>query len=112
MHQLLSNVHCAAAILGVLTFIASPAKAESGSASEGNPICVHYRAEAVLGVAGYNHFVYVGNACASTAYCNIVMSANPTPIDVTVAPSETLAVITYKESPARIFQAKVQCRLQ
>ena len=61
MHQLPFNVNFCAAILGVLAFIASPAKAESGSASEGNPICVHYRAEAVLGVAGYNHFVYVGS---------------------------------------------------
>ena len=112
MHQLLSNVNFCAAILGALALIASPARAESGSASESNLICVHYRAEAVLGVAGYNHFVYVSNACASTAYCNIVTSANPTPIDITVAPAETLAVITYKESPARAFQVKVQCRFQ
>jgi hypothetical protein len=112
MHQRPSNVNFYAGALVALAFIASPANADSGSTSEGNPTCVHYRAEAVLGVAGYNHFVYVGNACASTANCSIVTSANPTPIDFTVVPSETLAVITYKESPARIFQVKVQCRLQ
>lgn len=94
---------------GALAFPSSRARGDTGGGNGNNPPCIHYRAEAVLAVAGYNHLVYIGNACAGTAYCDIITSANPNPIDVVVPTSETLAVITYRGSPARIFQVKVTC---
>jgi|GEM_PF-1316572 len=102
---------CAGSIVA-LAFPISLARGEAGRANGRNPPCISYRAEAVLGMAGYNHLVYINNACAKTAYCDVVTSANPTPIDVSVAPSETRAVITFRESPARVFQVKVHCQLE
>ena len=112
MHPSLPNIGSCLGLMFLLAFPASSASADSGRVTERNPPCIHYRAEAVLGFAGYNHLVYINNACANTAYCDVMTSANPVPVNVTIAPSETLAVITYRESPARVFQVKVQCRLE
>lgn len=109
MRQWLVNLGILSGLFGTLAFPSGRARADTGGGSGNNPPCIRYRAEAVLGAVGYNHLVYIENACAGAAYCDVTTSANPIPIDVTVPPSETLAVITYKGSPARIFQVKVAC---
>ena len=112
MRTWLSNMASCVVSIVPLAFPTSGASADSDRATERVPLCIHYTAEAVLGFAGYNHLVYINNACASTAYCTVATSANPAPVNVSVAPSQTLAVITYRESPARVFQVKVECRLE
>ena len=109
MRQWLVRLGILSGLFGALAFPSSRARADTRGGDGKNPPCIHYRAEAVLGAVGYNHLVYIDNSCASTAYCDVTTSANPNPIDTIVPPSETLAVITYRGSPARIFQVKVTC---
>ena len=99
-----------AAALATLTLVPQSARGQSGPA--GNPPCIRYWTEAALGFAGYNHLVHISNACSQTADCDVVTSANPVPIEVTIPVSDARVVITYRESPARAFQAKVRCRLE
>ncbi len=87
-------------------------QAGAADPQQGNPKCIFYTAQALLGVAGYNHFVTVANRCTQTAACEIVTSANPEPTSVVVPASEERTVITYRESPARVFEVAVRCTLR
>jgi hypothetical protein len=109
---LYAKIAFGSAVLVATALAGKAAWSETGHAEARIPKCIHYSTQAVLGVAGYNHLVYISNACTKEALCEVATSANPTPIDVSVPPSETRAVITYRESPARVFEAKVRCRLE
>jgi hypothetical protein len=100
-------------VLSLSTALALQSRQASATAPQrGNPKCIFYTAQASLGVAGYNHFVTVANRCTQTAACEVVTSANPEPTSVVVPASEERTVITYRESPARVFEVAVRCTLR
>jgi hypothetical protein len=59
--------------------------------------------------SGYDHLVTLQNGCTKVADCRVSTDVNPTPIRVTLAPSASETVLTFRGSPAYTFQAKVDC---
>jgi hypothetical protein len=98
-------------LLSVALMLSQTALGKGNPSDQVLPACVHYSAQAVLTAVGYNHVVYIKNACTETAECEITTSANQVSIDVDVPAKKTRAVITYRNSPARIFDVRVKCRL-
>jgi hypothetical protein len=95
-------VTSAALTLG-LRFVSIPLQAGPPDAS-----CTRYWAE-VRYVAGYDHIVYVANGCDADASCVVWTDVNPEPQPVTVPAHATVAVVTFRGSPASVFTPFVRC---
>lgn len=70
--------------------------------------CVSYRTQARFSV-GYDHLVYVTNACERPVSCHVRTDVNPSGPQIQVAPGRTETVVTYRGSPASSFTAEVTC---
>lgn len=72
--------------------------------------CVEMQPEARYRNNGYDHLVHLRSRCDRRTTCTVATDVNPTPVDVTVDPHQTLAVLTFRGSPAREFTPDVSCR--
>jgi hypothetical protein len=91
---------------------AAPSASASGSASSAAAkalTCVAVSAEVRYGSPGYNHFVVLDNGCPHAVACVVSTDVAPEPIAVTVEPKTRAEVLTFRSSPASVFQPKVEC---
>jgi hypothetical protein len=94
-----------ALLLGLGASILVPASAQAA------PACVAVTSQAVYRGLGYDHIVHLASHCSSSATCSVSTDVNPEPIVVTVAPKEEVDVLTFRGSPARVFDAHVTCQV-
>jgi hypothetical protein len=71
--------------------------------------CVSFSAEARLRNYAHDHLVRLLSRCRATVRCAVSTDVNPEGVEVEVRPSEHLEVLTYRGSPAREFEARVEC---
>jgi hypothetical protein len=72
--------------------------------------CVELRPEVIYRNNGYDHIVHLRNRCDKAAVCSVATNVNPTPVEVTLAAGQKVAVLTFRGSPAREFTPNVTCR--
>jgi hypothetical protein len=72
--------------------------------------CMKVDTEARYGAYGYDHIVHLDNGCKTDMRCEVKTNANPKPTTVEVPRGEKRSVMTYRGSPAREFQADVDCK--
>jgi hypothetical protein len=60
-------------------------------------------------VAGYDHIVFVANGCDAAASCVVWTDVNPAPQGIEIPPHATVAVVTFRGSPASAFTPFVRC---
>jgi hypothetical protein len=94
-------------VFGAMTALA----ADAGGRERALPECVEWRKIVRYRNYGYDHIVEIHNACSQRAACVVKTDVNPEPIKVSVAPDESKEVLTFMGSPARVFEADVQCTL-
>jgi hypothetical protein len=71
--------------------------------------CMKVDTEARYGAYGYDHIVHLENRCKTDMRCEVKTNANPKPTTVDVPRGEKRSVMTFRGSPAREFQADVDC---
>jgi len=71
--------------------------------------CIEARGDVRYGALGYDHYVSVVNSCDRAFDCTVKTDVNPSPIDVAVPPLQTVVVLTFRGSPARVFTPIVTC---
>lgn len=71
--------------------------------------CVDARAEARLQAYGFNHVVVIDNRCEAAQRCTVSSDVNPNPQRVEVRPGARAELLLWRDSPARTFQARVDC---
>jgi hypothetical protein len=86
-----------------------PKEPDGGEEQPKNPECVHVRTEARYVAYGYNHIVEIENACEKTMRCTVMTDVNPQPSVISVEPTQTRSIITFRGSPSREFNATVLC---
>ncbi len=103
------RVALAAAICAALT---APIATAGPQASEPTAtVClIRYWVEARPRHPGYDHLVHIDNGCERQIACTIVTNVNPKPLRTTLSARTQTAVLTYRGSPARQFNASVTCR--
>jgi hypothetical protein len=97
--------------LAALAVLAALALASSAQADK-TPACVHWWPQTVAMGIGYNHVVGIDNTCERAAVCTISTNIAPDPIQATVGSKERVELTTFRGSPSRVFQARVDCALQ
>src|SRR4051812_5354319 len=70
------------------------------SIREPQPTCVRAWSEARYSGAGYDHLVYVASDCDAPISCATWTDVNPEPQALSIAPGETVGVLTFRGSPA------------
>jgi hypothetical protein len=85
--------------------------AAADSAQTDAPACVKHRTEARYRNLGYDHLVYVHNACDAPVSCRISTNVRTDPVELGLRPGERREVLTWRGSPAREFTARVACQL-
>lgn len=81
-----------------------------GYAAESSSLdCVTHRTEARYSGYGYDHFVHLENGCAKKARCVVSTNVNPEKQTVMLDAGAKQTVATFRGSPAREFQATVEC---
>ena len=78
--------------------------------AKGVPGCVDVSFYAVYRNMGYDHIVHLANHCDKASVCSVTTNVNPDPTIVTVPPKESLDVLTFRGSPARVFTPHVTCQ--
>jgi hypothetical protein len=76
------------------------------------PDCVHVRTSAPYRGLGYDHIVTIENGCPQDMTCRVTTNVNPSTIVVQVPSGKAVDVLTWRGSPARTFQATVDCAPQ
>ena len=71
---------------------------------------VRYWTEARARYPGYDHLVHIHNGCDLSMACAVQTNVRPKPLRTTVSPQAKVAVLTYRGSPARSFNASVTCQ--
>lgn len=84
----------------------APPQKKEESAKE----CVKHSIEARY-VSGYDHLVHLSNECSRGASCKVSTDVNPEIQNVHIASGKKASVLTFRGSPARTFQAHVECAL-
>jgi hypothetical protein len=59
--------------------------------------------------AGYDHLVYMTNDCDVAVSCVVSTDVNPEAQVVPIRPQESVVVLTFRGSPARVFTPFVRC---
>jgi hypothetical protein len=106
------------ALLG-LALRSSPVDATAGAATtrigdlreQGTPpdvVCVRFWGEARY-IVGYDHIVYVVNDCENAASCIVWTDVSPELQSAIVPPHQTVAILTYRGSPASVFTPFARC---
>jgi hypothetical protein len=78
-------------------------------AQAGSLDCVRVEAVSRWGAAAFNHFVILRNECGHRARCQVATDVNPEAQLVDLDPGQTREVLTFRESPARVFTPRVHC---
>jgi hypothetical protein len=86
----------------------SPAAADAGVEPPASA-CTKSWGEARSTGLGYRHVVVVSNGCKRAVRCTVATDVAPEPQTVDVAPSASVEVVTFFESPASAFVPKVAC---
>jgi hypothetical protein len=97
-----------ALLLSLLVLAAGTASGQ-GSADGDRPDCVIASATSGLGVYGNNLSVNVRNTCAYEVTCRVSSDVNPAVTEIHLAPGRSTDVAQFRESPARVFEARVEC---
>ena len=99
---------------GFVLAVAAPAAAADAGASSppAVPPCVKVQTQAIFSGAGYNHVVGIENGCTRAAACEVSTDVAPEKLAVTVPPSESRELVTFRGSPASEFKATVKCALK
>jgi hypothetical protein len=66
-------------------------------------------AEARFDGGAYDHWITVLNDCGAPIHCSVWTDVNPNPQVVPIEPGQSVAVLTFRASPARIFTPQVVC---
>ena len=98
----------AALLLALLVLVAGTALGQ-GTAEGDRPDCVVANPTSGLGVYGNNLSVNVQNHCAFEVTCRVSADVNPLVTEIHLAPGATTDVSVIRESPARVFVARVEC---
>jgi hypothetical protein len=78
-------------------------------AADEKQACVSFSAEARFRNLAHDHVVRLLSRCRAPVRCAVSTDVNPTGVEVDVRPSEHVEVLTYRGSPAREFEAHVEC---
>lgn len=81
------------------------------AAAEGRPSCIELRQHVRYRGYGYDHVVGLHNHCAAAAQCTVRTDASPQAIEARIEAGDKVELLTFKGSPARSFQAQVDCTL-
>lgn len=108
----LSIATIGAAALGASDPDAVTQAKDAGAEGGAVPACVMVRAEARYIVAGYKHIVILTNGCSKAVVCSVATDVNPAAQTVEVASNATVEVVTFLESPSRVFTPNVSCKLR
>jgi len=105
--------HPPAAALALLFAAAIGTTAASTLADKpGVPACVKWGPLVVSTPTGYNHVVWIDNACDAPAACSISTDIAPDPVSATVPAKQKVELTTFRGSPSYEFKAKVSCKLE
>jgi hypothetical protein len=74
------------------------------------PPCVLARSETQNRYPGYDHVVRLQNRCDAAVRCAVSSDVRSDPVRVTVEPRAQVEVVLWRGSPARVYNAKVDCR--
>ncbi|MBW2456948.1 MAG: hypothetical protein JRI68_20710 [Deltaproteobacteria bacterium] len=101
-----------ATFLGIVWSLSGTAATAVAPASEptASACLIRYWTEARARYPGYDHLVHIHNGCELGVACTIHTSVRPSPLRTTVAARAKVAVLTYRGSPARRFNASVNCQ--
>jgi hypothetical protein len=72
--------------------------------------CLVYRQVARPLGFGYDHLVFLENQCEKRMRCTVTTDVNPEPVVEEVDPGQTGVALTFRGSPARVFNARVDCQ--
>lgn len=72
--------------------------------------CISVWPEVRYGSVGWHHIVHVKNDCDRSFVCDVSTDVNPVPQRVTVGPRREVEVVTFLDSPARVFTPRVECK--
>lgn len=107
----------AATLLFTAAMLGAPGGALAGEGDGRRPApkqppteCVQVRAEARYSGYGYDHLVHLHNGCKKPQRCEVSTDVNPSAQVVTVPVGESTTVVTFRSSPARAFEPKVDCK--
>jgi hypothetical protein len=103
--------------VAVAVAVAAPAtsasaQSDAGAGSAALPACISVGTEARYVPYGYNHVVLLKNGCSKVATCSVATDINPQATSVEVASAASVEVLTFTASPARVFHARVTCKLR
>ena len=99
----------AVAIAVALASFAWPVAPSPARGADERLDCVKARTESRYRNYGYEHLVHLESQCRQKAACDVSTSANPEKTRVTLRPAEKRTLMTHRGSPAREFEAIVEC---
>ncbi len=83
----------------------------SDAFADRTPACIKWSSQTVQTSAGNNHVVTIENTCERAASCTVSTDVAPDPIQATVQPRQRTELVTFRGSPAYVFKARVDCKL-
>ncbi len=104
-------------IIGLASTVGGNGKTAESAAARPDPpwqepappsTCVRFWPQARY-AAGYDHLVYIANGCDVAVSCVVSTDVNPEAQVVPIRPQETVVVLTFRGSPARVFTPFVRC---
>ena len=110
----LSTSAAALIVIGLASTVGGKAAALQSATARPDPeqelpsTCVRFWAQARY-AAGYDHLVYMANGCDLAVSCVVWTDVNPEAQVVPIRPQETIVVLTFRGSPARVFTPFVRC---
>ena len=107
----MSSFPLAALGLTLVTLMTGSPSAQTAPADPPAGDCIRSSSEARYRNGGYDHLVFITNACTPDARCKVTTDVNPAPIEVTVPGKSTVDVLTWRGSPASTFTPYVTCKL-
>jgi hypothetical protein len=96
-----------AAPLALLVFLAPAARAETEAA----PACLKWWGESWARGFGYDHVVFIDNACSAPADCVVTTDVAPEPIRAVAPAKQKIDRTAFRGSPSRAFKPKVVCTI-
>jgi hypothetical protein len=99
----------ASAAPGGTVSAAAHAGADAGAGAASARSCTKVRAYARPTAYGFTHVVELKNECKRTVSCDVSSDVNPQASRAVVEAGKTEEVVTFLESPASSFNARVTC---
>lgn len=113
-----SRLGAALSLATVLGWSSAPSAAPAEALQEDAPgekpseyanDCVQHTTS-VRYVMGYDHLVHLESHCSRPALCEVRTDVSPEVVEAAVRPGGKETVVTFRGSPARVFEATVDCR--